>query len=75
MTRRFPKKATRWYLVMLACILLSFFAFVVGPRLGYLPELIQAAAIMIGLWAPTLGTLGVRSELMDRLDQDKTPKQ
>ncbi len=73
MTRRFPKKATRWYLVMLGCILLSIFAFVVGPRIGYLPELIQPAAIMIGLWAPTLAILGVRSELLDRLDQDKTP--
>lgn len=71
MKHRFPKKATRWYLVMIGCLLLSYFAFLVGPRIGYLPERIQPAAIMIGLWVPTLAILGVRSELLDRLNQER----
>ena len=56
----------RWYLVMVFCIVVSFFAFIVGPRLGYNPTDAHTIAIMIGLWAPTLGILGVRAELMQK---------
>jgi len=69
-----PKQAKRWYLVMVFCILLSFFAFAVGPNIGYAPEAIQHVGIMIALWAPTLGILGVRAELIKRLEQDRTKK-
>ena len=56
----------RWYLVMVFCVLLSFFSFIVGPRLGYDSTDAHTIAIMIGLWAPTLGILGVRAELMQK---------
>lgn len=55
---------------MIFCVLLSFFAFAVGPTIGYLPDMIQHAGIMIGLWAPTLGILGVRAELLHRREQE-----
>jgi hypothetical protein len=69
-----PKQAKRWYLVMVFCILLSFFAFAVGPNIGYAREAIQHVGLMIALWAPTLGILGVRAELLKRLEQDRTKK-
>jgi hypothetical protein len=65
-----PKQAKRWYLVMVVCVLLSFFSFVVGPNIGYAREAIEHVGIMIGLWAPTLGILGVRAELLQRREQD-----
>ena len=61
MKNNIPKEATRWYFVMIFCVLLSFFAFAVGPRIGYARETIEHAGLMIALWAPTLGILGVRS--------------
>jgi hypothetical protein len=69
-----PKEAKRWYLVMVFCILLSFFAFAVGPNIGYASNAIQHVGLMIALWAPTLGILGVRAELLKRLEQDRTKK-
>ena len=69
-----PKEATRWYFVMVFCVLLSFFAFTVGPRLGYTRESIEHAGLMIALWAPTLGILGVRAELLQRREQDLLKK-
>lgn len=59
----------RWYLVMVFCILLSFFVFIVGPRIGYEMETAHHIAILIGLWAPTLGILGLRSELMQKKEE------
>jgi uncharacterized membrane protein HdeD (DUF308 family) len=56
----------RWYLVMVFCLLVSFGVFVIGPRIGYAIEDAHAFAIMIGLWAPTLGVLGVRAELLQK---------
>src|SRR6266446_1171613 len=56
-----PKQARRWYLVMVFCVLLSFFAFAVGPTIGYTMESIQHVGLMIAVWAPTLGILGVRA--------------
>jgi hypothetical protein len=56
----------RWYLVMVLCIMFSFFVFIVAPRLGYDTEMSHAIAIMIGLWAPTLGILGVRAEALHK---------
>jgi lipopolysaccharide export LptBFGC system permease protein LptF len=56
----------RWYIVMVFCVVFSFFVFVVGPRLGYNPDVSHDIALMIGLWAPTLGILGVRAELLRR---------
>ncbi len=43
---------------MVFCVLLSFFAFAVGPRIGYARETIEHVGLMIALWAPTLGILG-----------------
>ena len=67
-----PKQARRWYLVMVFCVLLSFFAFAVGPIIGYPRETIEHVGLMIALWAPTLGILGVRAELLQRREQDRT---
>ncbi len=58
----------RWYLVMVFCVLLSFFAFVAGPRIGLEPEGIRTAAMLIAIWAPVLGILGLRAELLARKD-------
>jgi hypothetical protein len=69
-----PKQARRWYLVMVFCVLLSFFAFAVGPTIGYPRETIEHVALMIALWAPTLGILGVRAELLQRREQDPLKK-
>ena len=65
-----PKQARRWYLVMVFCVLLSFFAFAVGPTIGYSMEAIQHVGLMIAVWAPTLGILGVRAELLQRLKKN-----
>ena len=69
-----PKQAKRWYLVMVFCVLLSFFAFAVGPVIGYPRETIEHVGLMIALWAPTLGILGVRAELLQRREQDRMKK-
>ena len=74
MKNNIPKEATRWYFVMIFCVLLSFFAFLVGPRIGYAQETIEHASLMIALWAPTLGILGVRAELLQRREQDLLKK-
>jgi len=74
MKNNVPKEATRWYFVMIFCVLLSFFAFLVGPRIGYSQETIEHAGLMIAIWAPTLGILGVRAELMQRREQDQLKK-
>jgi hypothetical protein len=58
----------RWYLVMYLCIILSFWVFIAGPRIGYSEEASHALAIMIGLWAPTLAVFGVRAELLQKKD-------
>ncbi len=58
----------RWYIVMVLCIMFSFFVFIVAPRLGYDTATAHDIAIMIGLWAPTLGILGVRAEALSRKD-------
>lgn len=54
----------RWYMVMVFAMALSFFVFMVAPRLGYPVDTAHDIAIMIGLWAPTLGIMGVRAEAM-----------
>lgn len=56
----------RWYLIMVLCIMFSLFIFIVAPRLGYDTETAHGIALMIGLWAPTLGILGVRAEVLHR---------
>ena len=66
-----PKQARRWYLVMVFCVLLSFFAFAVGPNIGYAREAIEHVGLMIAVWAPTLGIFGVRAELLDRMKKDR----
>jgi hypothetical protein len=58
----------RWYLVMYFCIILSFWVFIAGPRLGYPPDAARAAAILIGVWAPILAVFGVRAELLQKKD-------
>jgi hypothetical protein len=52
----------RWYLVMIFCMLLSFIVFVVAPRMGYPPDVAHDIAIMIGVWAPVMGIMGIRAE-------------
>ncbi len=59
----------RWYLVMVFCVVMSFFVFAVGPRLGYSPSAIREVALLIGLWAPTLAILGVRAEILQRMKE------
>jgi len=54
----------RWYIVMVFCVCLSFFSFIVGPRIGYAPDAARDIGILIGLWAPVLGVMGLRAELM-----------
>ena len=71
MKNAIPKQATRWYLVMIFCVLLSFFAFAVGPRIGYARETIEHVGLMIAVWAPTLGILGVRAELLHLRERDR----
>lgn len=56
----------RWYIVMVFCMALSFFSFLVGPRLGYQQEGAHAFGILIGLWAPVLGVMGLRAELLQK---------
>ena len=56
----------RWYIVMVFAMALSFFGFMVGPRVGYGPEAAHAVGIMIGLWAPVLGVMGLRAELLQK---------
>jgi hypothetical protein len=56
----------RWYIVMVFCIMFSLFVFLVGPRLGYETQAVHDIALIIGMWAPTLGILGVRAELINR---------
>lgn len=70
MARDISKQATRWYLVMIFCVLLSFFTFAVGPFINYPRIPIELVGIMIGLWAPTLGILGVRAELLEGRKRD-----
>ena len=56
----------RWFLVMYLCIIMSFFVFIAGPRIGYEPEVAHALALMIGIWAPTLAIFGLRAELQKK---------
>ncbi|MGA2433650.1 MAG: hypothetical protein ABSG25_00040 [Bryobacteraceae bacterium] len=56
----------RFYLVMIFVILMSFVTFLIGPRLGYPASQIHECAILIAIWAPTLGILGLRAELMNK---------
>lgn len=56
----------RWYIVMVFAMALSFFSFLVGPRIGYAPEAAHSAGILIGLWAPVLGIMGLRAELLQK---------
>jgi hypothetical protein len=58
----------RWYLVMYLCIIVSFWVFIAGPRLGYSAEASHGIAILIGIWAPTLAIFGVRAEMQQKKD-------
>ncbi len=60
----------RWFLVMYLCIILSFWVFIAGPRIGYDTELAHGIALMIGLWAPTLAVFGVRAELLQKKEKE-----
>jgi hypothetical protein len=63
----------RWHPVIVFCVLLSFFAFAAGPFIGYSRET-EHVGLMIALWAPTLGILGVRAELLQRREEDLLKK-
>jgi len=65
--QRSPKdNPKRWYIVMVFCMAISFFSFMVGPRLGYQPEAAHSIGILIAVWAPVLGVMGVRAELLQK---------
>jgi hypothetical protein len=51
---------------MVFCMAISFFSFMVGPRLGYQPEAAHSIGILIAVWAPVLGVMGVRAELLQK---------
>jgi hypothetical protein len=55
----------RWYLLMLFCLALSIVLFLVADRLIVPPEAAHAVAIMVGLWAPAFGIMGLRAELLE----------
>ena len=56
----------RWYIVMVFCMALAFFAFAAGPRLGYSTEAAHSIGLLIGSWAPVMGIMGVRAELLKK---------
>ncbi len=58
----------RWYLVMYLCIILSFWVFIAGPRLGYDAEAARGIGVLIGIWAPVMAIFGVRAELLAKKD-------
>ena len=58
----------RWYFVMYLCLIVSFLVFSAGPRIGYNAEAAHMLAMMIGVWAPTLGVFGLRAELLQKKD-------
>jgi hypothetical protein len=53
---------------MYLCIILSFWVFIAGPRLGYDAEAARGVAILIAIWAPVLAVFGVRAELLAKKD-------
>ncbi len=56
----------RWYLVMVFCIVFSYVVFAIGPKLGYEPNHVHDIALLIALWAPVLGIMGLRAEAMQK---------
>ncbi len=56
----------RWYMVMVLCVCFSVLLFVAAPRMGYAAEDAHTFALMMAIWAPTLGILGVRAEFLQR---------
>lgn len=58
----------RWYLLMLFCLTLSVVLFLVAKRLGFPAQGPRDVAMMVGLWAPAFGIMGLRAELMGRKD-------
>ncbi len=55
-------KPKRWYFVMCFCLVLSFGVFLFAPRLGYPTWAAHDIGILIGLWAPIMGIMGIRAE-------------
>jgi hypothetical protein len=53
---------------MYLCIILSFWVFIGGPRLGYSTETAHGIAILIGIWAPVLAVFGLRAEMLQKKD-------
>jgi hypothetical protein len=58
----------RWYLLMLFCLTLSVVLFLVSKRLGVPAEGTREVALMVALWAPAFGIMGLRAELAQRKD-------
>lgn len=56
------EKPRRWYYVMVFCMVLSFGVFLFAPRMGYPTQTAHDIGILIGLWAPIMGIMGVRAE-------------
>lgn len=65
-TEREKENPKRWYLVMVACLVLAFFVFAAGPRIGYTDEAAHSIGLMIMVGVPTLGIMGLRAELLNR---------
>jgi hypothetical protein len=65
-TERQSENPKRWYLVMVACVVLAFFVFAAGPRIGYTEEAAHSIGLMIMMGVPTLGIMGLRAELLQR---------
>ncbi len=53
----------RWYLLMLFCLTLSVVLFLLSPRLRVSPGAVREVALMVGVWAPAFGVMGLRAEL------------
>ena len=60
--------SSNWFLIMIGSIFMAVLAFVFGTTLfGYESEQqAREVGIFIGLWAPTLGMLGLRSLVLEQ---------
>jgi hypothetical protein len=58
----------RWYLLMLFCLTLSIVLFLLANNLRIPTQDTHAVALMVGVWAPAFGIMGLRAELVGRKD-------
>jgi hypothetical protein len=60
-----PVRSNVWYLAMILCFFTSILIYISGTALGW-GTTPYAVAQFLGIWAPSFGLLGVRSELISR---------